>query len=73
MREGITKRGRNGWRDGEREEGYFKGREGGRGGREVITKGGREVGEGGREGDRRRLLQRERGRKGGREGITRVV
>ena len=55
MREGITKGGRNGWSEGEREEVYFKGREGGRergrereggyykgreGGREGITKGG---------------------------------
>ena len=29
MREGITNRGRNRRSEGEREEGYFKGREGG--------------------------------------------
>ena len=43
MRECITKGGRNGWREGEKEEGYLKGREGERG---VITKGGREEGRG---------------------------
>ena len=38
MREGITKGGRNGWREGERQDGYFKGREGG----EREREGGRE-------------------------------
>ena len=48
--EGITMGGRNGLREGEREEGYFKGREGGRE-REGGYYKGREAGrEGGREG-----------------------
>ena len=47
--EGITKGGRNGWSEGDREELFFKGREGGREGerergREIGREGGRERG-----------------------------
>ena len=57
MREGITKGGRNGWREGERNEGFFKGREG------EDREGGME---GESEGERGRLLRREGGREEGR-------
>ena len=77
MRECITKGGRNGWREGEREEGYFKGREGERereGGYYKGREAGREGGEGreGRGRDREKEVITKGGR-GGREGITRVV
>ena len=78
MRECITKGGRNGWREGEREEGYFKGREGV--GRErgivrgLLQREGEGVKEGGRygkegrgEGGREKevITKGGRGRKGG--------